>query len=149
MSGDIVQTTGIDETIQYFEWLGAGAHERLQAAVSDQGKQFLKVVQDQKLSGEVLNVRSGALRDSVHLEMQVASDSIMAVVGTDLIYAAIHEYGGVIVPKVANALRFCIDGRWIFAKSVTMPERSYLRSTLAERESEIRAALTAAVMGHA
>ena len=147
MTDDPIQATGIDQAIYRFEVLGDGVQERLTAAVSGQAILFLGIVQNRKLSGEVLNVRSGALRDSVHQEVLSAPDGVFAVVGTDLIYAAIHEYGGIIVPQTAAALRFAIDGKWIFAKQVTMPERSYLRSTLAEEADNIRAALT--VMGTA
>jgi phage gpG-like protein len=45
-------------------------------------------------------------------------------VGTDRIYAAIHQLGGVIRPK-GRALVFSIGGRKIFAKKVTIPARPF------------------------
>ena len=54
-----------------------------------------------------------------------------------------------IEPVNALALKFEIDGHWVFAKRVVMPERSYLRSTLAERADIIRNALAQAVAGAA
>ena len=47
----------------------------------------------EKLSGEVLKNRTGKLRSSINQEVQVESDSIVAVVGTNVSYAARHEYG--------------------------------------------------------
>jgi phage gpG-like protein len=102
-----------------------------------------------KLSGEVLNVVSGALRASIDMDVQSETTSVTATVFSsgDVKYAAIHEYGGVIpaheiLPNKAQALMFEIGGETVFAKrvqmpDVTMPERSYLRSSLAEMRDQI------------
>lgn len=37
-----------------------------------------------------------------------------------------HEKGGTIKPKNGKYLRFQIDGKWIMARSVTIPARPYL-----------------------
>ena len=49
-----------------------------------------------------------------------------AEVGSALIYATIHQYGGTIKAKVQNFLKFKIGGRWASKKSVNMPARAYL-----------------------
>ena len=52
-------------------------------------------------------------------------------VGTRLAYAAMMNWGtsglpgGVLVPKKADALRFKVNGNWVFAKSVTIPARHF------------------------
>ena len=51
-------------------------------------------------------------------------------VGTNIIYGAIHEYGGIIKPKVADFLRFKIKDQWITTKQVNMPARHWLSSAL-------------------
>ena len=95
-----------------------------------------------KLSGEVLQARSGALRASMRadvaetragFDLRVASDGSVA-------YARIQEYGGriavpEIAPRNAKALVFAYGGRVVFAKAarahaVNIPERSYMRSSL-------------------
>ncbi len=73
----------------------------------------------------------------------------------DIKYAAIHEYGGVIpphqiVPDKAKALAFLVGGKQAFAARVNlpviaMPERSYMRASLAEMADEIREGLSEAV----
>lgn len=109
-----------------------------------------------KLSGEVLHVRSGALLASIHSEMVEGTNDIYGTVYSQGVpYAAIHEYGGVTSPhviaaKYAQALRFEIGGEVFFRKSVNhpgskIPERSYLRSSLAEMQDEIVARLQGAV----
>lgn len=64
-----------------------------------------------------------------------------AVVSTDRIYAAIHQFGGVIKPKTASALRFQSGGRWWTVKQVTMPARPMLPITPDGRLTDKAAAL--------
>lgn len=98
-----------------------------------------------KLSGDVLKVRTGNLRRSVHYEKEFGQNKAFAIVGTNVIYARIHEYGGTIVPKTAKALKFKIGDRWVITKKVTIPERSFLRTALKELVPEIKATLEKAV----
>lgn len=44
-----------------------------------------------------------------------------------LAYQLVHEFGKKIVPKKAKALRFEIDGKVIYVKSVTIPARPFVR----------------------
>lgn len=47
-------------------------------------------------------------------------------VGTNVLYGAIHQFGGTIRPKAAGKLRFTIGSEVIFADKVEMPARPYL-----------------------
>lgn len=49
-------------------------------------------------------------------------------VGTDgqIIYAKIHQFGGVIRPRTAKTLRFFIGNRMILASKVIIPARPYM-----------------------
>ncbi|MGA2492030.1 MAG: hypothetical protein ABSF67_03665 [Roseiarcus sp.] len=108
-----------------------------------------------KLSGQVLAARSGALRDSIAAEVAADGDAIVAMVGSlgELKYAAIQEYGGKtgaheILPVKGKVLAFLVGGATRFAARVahpgsTIPERSYLRATLDEESDAIVAALGA------
>jgi phage gpG-like protein len=114
-------------------------------------------VKFEKLSGEVLNTRSGALKDSIAAEVSTDGDGILAVVGSqgDVKYAAIQEYGGrtaahEILPDKASVLAFLVGGVARFARRVqhpgsNIPDRSYLRSSLDEMRDDIVAALTEAI----
>ena len=53
-----------------------------------------------------------------------------------LIYALVHEFGKIIVPKKAAALRFVIDGEVIFAKRVTIPARPYVRPSVRQGQNK-------------
>lgn len=101
----------------------------------------------QKLSGEVLNVRTGNLRRSIFSETinDGARVEGRAASSGDVKYGAIHEFGGVIVPVKAKTLSFVIDGKRIFTKKVVMPKRSFMRTSLSELKPEIIAGLQSAV----
>lgn len=91
-----------------------------------------------KTSGLTL-INRAMLRNSIH----GASGADFAQVGSDLIYARIHQLGGVIRPKgprtqtyttkqgktikrTVNVLTFKIGGRWISKREVTIPARPFL-----------------------
>ena len=139
----------LEDVILELQELGTGARSRLAAAVAEQALLFERAVIEDKLSGQVLNQRTGALVSSIASLVTDDGAGVMAKVVADTPYSRIHEYGGVIEPVNALALRFQINGHWIMVKRVVMPERSYLRSTLAERAGIIREALTQAVAGTA
>lgn len=112
-------------------------------------------VRNEKLSGQALNARSGALRDSIGAEVSREGDAVVASVGSygDVKYAAIQEYGGKtgaheILPTKGKVLAFLAGGAMRFARKAEhpgslIPERPYLRSSLAEMSADILAALAA------
>jgi phage gpG-like protein len=123
----------------------------LARAVTRLGLELQKKVQNEKLTGQVLKVRTGSLRSSINTEISQTADRVAASVGTNIRYARPHEYGvdhlWVIAAK-GRALRFEINGRVIFRKSVRhppLPERSFLRSALREMQPAIEAGLREAV----
>ena len=121
---------------------------------------MIRKVQAEKLSGQVLKVRTGSLRSSISggqgvSRIEQSASSITAIVGTNIKYAGIHEFGGTqpartIVPVKARALAFDWKGQQRFYRrvqrpAVKYPERSFLRSSLRDMEPQIRAELEAAV----
>lgn len=106
-------------------------------------------IKEDKLSGQVLNVRSGALRRSIFTTIESRGDYVVATVASssDVKYGRIHEFGGTIhVPEIfpvkAQALHFVVNGKDVFAKhvkahDVTMPERSFMRSALTDMRDDI------------
>ena len=110
-----------------------------------------------KLSGQVLNVRTGALRRSIFTTIETGPQRIVATVASssDVKYGRIHEYGGTInIPEItpvkAHALHFFVGGKDVFAMRarahpVKMPERSFMRSALADMKDEIRAGIEEAM----
>ncbi|MFZ1963707.1 MAG: HK97 gp10 family phage protein [Roseiarcus sp.] len=133
----------------------AAVRSELAAKAQDLASALADKVKAEKLSGAVLNARSGALRDSIGIEAASDGDWISASVGSygEVKYAAIQEYGGKtgaheILPVKAKALAFVVGGAMRFARKVehpgsVIPERSYLRSSFDEMSDEILAALAA------
>jgi phage gpG-like protein len=111
----------------------------------------------QKLSGEVLQTRSGALAASIISSIENnESETSVSILSTGVPYAAIQEFGGKtaahdIVAVKAKALAFSMGGEQIFAKSVhhpgsTIPARSYLGSSLSEMSEDIESGFKQAVL---
>lgn len=116
-------------------------------------------VVENKLAGQVLKRRTGTLARSIRRGVAVVETpkGIVGVVGlgaADLKvakYGAVHEYGAkmparVVVPKNKMALRWMVGNKPVFAKrcnipAYTMPERSFLRSSLKEMESDFIAGI--------
>jgi hypothetical protein len=130
----------------------AGMPDRVRQALSSKANALAVALEakiQQKLSGGVLNMRSGALARSIIATVDESSAGVSIRIGTsgDVKYAAIQEFGGTIppheiVPDKAKALAFVAGGKQLFAAHVNMPavtmtERSYLRSSLAEMAEEI------------
>ena len=91
--------------------------------------------------GHPLYRQTGTLASSIREE--VDSGHLEARIGTNVVYGPVHEYGAVIRPKVAQALRFPVgtrgakrpdpetwDGPWATVKSVTIPARPWLGPAL-------------------
>lgn len=139
-----------------------------------------RVVMDEKLSGQVLNVRSGRLRRSIGQTVQSDGASVTGIVSTAVVYARIQEYGGEIQrvskPGVArlrtdakgNLLRQELNGEpshlAVFARkghkrvrevpfeggksyTIKIPERSFLRSALADQRDLILQDIRSAASG--
>lgn len=64
-----------------------------------------------------------------------APDEHQVRVGSNLIYAGVHQDGAVIRPKTAEGLHFMLaDGEEVVVGEVTVPRRTYLGISSAERE---------------
>lgn len=139
----------------------AAMPERVRDVLSSKASTLAAELQakiQQKLSGTVLNQKSGALARSIVATVDNASANIFVSIVTsgDIKYAAIHEFGGIIppheiLPDKAKALAFVIGGKPAFATrvnlpAITMPERSYMRSSLADLADEIGEGLSEAVV---
>lgn len=85
------------------------------------------------------------LAGSIHTELVSSSDtSAEAAIGSGLVYALIHELGGLIKPVKAAMLHFfTYDGQEVFTKLVHMPPRPYLRPALDNSEDAISEAMGA------
>lgn len=125
----------------------AAARGEIQKGVGRLALKLLNRVKAQKLSGQVLNVRTGRLRRSITQRVESSADEISGIVGTNVGYAAIHEYGFKGSVTVKQHLRQITQafGRPLkspvtatvraHGKNVSLPARSFLRSALADMKN--------------
>ncbi len=101
----------------------ASTQKRFETETDPQGSPWPVSLRVQMEGGKTLQDK-GHLVNSIVREVH---DSGVAV-GTNVIYAAIHQHGGVIKAKTAKGLRFRPLGSNadIIRKSVTMPRRAFL-----------------------
>ena len=66
--------------------------------------------------------RTGSLAESLETE----SDADTAAWGSNLVYARIHQLGGVVEPVERETLRYQLGAAPYFARSVEIPARPYL-----------------------
>ena len=71
--------------------------------------------------------KTGTLAKSINYKL---SNDYLSKVGTNVKYAAIHEFGGIIKAKNASALHFKIGDKWITVKEVVIPKRPYLAPSI-------------------
>jgi phage gpG-like protein len=67
-------------------------------------------------------IQSGVLRQSIRIT-NIGDTTV--TVGSDRVYAAIHQLGGVIEPKAGKKLRFTVGGVTYFVSRVTIPARPF------------------------
>jgi HK97 gp10 family phage protein len=151
-----VKLVGDRQLVAKMTAMPSKVHDALLRKVTTLALQLEATVK-QKLSGAVLNVKTGALRRSIFETVEDGTTSVTGKVASsgDVKYAAIHEFGGTInvpeiVPVKAKALLFVAGGGDVFAKrtrahTVTMPERSFMRSSLADMSQQIADGMRQAV----
>lgn len=123
-------------------------------AVEREAIRLTRYVKEQKLTGQVLKQgKTGHLRQSINYALTIQDQGLTAQVGTNLVYARIHEYGGTVTVREHTRRMTMAWGRKmtnpiqvsVRAHTAKYPERSYLRSSLRENEARIKAAIAAAV----
>jgi len=91
-----------------------------------------------KFSGSnQLRIRTGALRDSIDYTVVDSSDMVIGTLGSDKLYAAIHEYGGTIAARNAKHLVFKTPDGWRKVSSVNIPPRPFLRPAIENNKNEV------------
>jgi len=148
---------GDNVLVARFKSVSDKVRTRLNTAVQEQLYSLQSYIVSSKLSGQVLKRRTGNLASSINVRMNSGNpDDISGQVGTAVVYAAIHEYGGTVtIPAHQRTItqafgRPLKDGsKQIDVRSyqATFPERSFLRSGLQDRQAQIRTAINSAVNG--
>ncbi|WP_404711746.1 HK97 gp10 family phage protein [Sphingomonas sp. MMS24-J13] len=141
-----LQMIGADAIAAGLDSLAPRLTAELQTSVGDLALRLTRMIQQDKLSGAVLQTRSGRLQRSIRPVIESDGGRITATVTADAPYAAAHEFGFHGTVSVRQHLRRIRQafGRPIAEKSITvrahamrmnLPERSFLRSALADLQA--------------
>lgn len=135
--------TGDAEVARRFDTMSDRLRAELRASVGRLSIKLQRQVSQEKLSGQVLKVRTGRLRRSIAQAVTEEGSRVVGVVSTNVSYAPAHEYGFTGSVSVSAHLRMIMQAwgkpiapREVQVKSFTrpmkLPERSFLRSALRE-----------------
>lgn len=126
--------------------------------VSHIQKEYLSFPKDEPATELGLRVQTNRLRSSVWAsQAQVEGQTVDSAIGSNVEYAAIHEFGGTIpahtvTAKPGGKLRFQIGERVLFRQSVnipavTMPARAPFQRGINDRLTAYVRAISEAVAG--
>jgi len=121
----------------------------MQSIVRELGIRLTNKIKANKLTGNPLKVQTGRLRNSIHSDEVFSGNTYTTNVGTNVKYAAIHEYGFSGSQSIKTHSRTITQafgkpiGSTTFSvsahiRTVHMPMRSFARSALAEFTPQIK-----------
>ena len=132
------------------------------AIVQSVGRSALRLqreVMQNRLSGQVLNVRTGNLRRSIHQRVTNTGSAVIGEVNTNVRYGKAHEYGFAGTVNVKASLRQVRQAfgrplknpRYVqvraHSRNVRLPERSFLRTALRDMKPMIETDLQKSIEG--
>jgi phage gpG-like protein len=126
-----------------FEHLSVAMRDRVRKRIQALGIELQRKVKEEKLSGQVLNVRTGNLRRNISEETTVTGESIVSSVGTNVPYARFWELGFSGTEQVRSHLRMGHPVR-PFSRAVNERARPFLSTALLEMRNHIIDELTIA-----
>jgi phage gpG-like protein len=131
----------------------------MKASIGRLALRLQRKVRQDKLTGQVLKVRTGTLRRSIDQVVLSEPGAVIGIVSTNVKYGKAHEYGykGPVNIKAHMRLIKQAWGKplkypvWSSVKAhtanVDLPERSFLRSALRDMAPEIKADIASAING--
>lgn len=148
-----------EETLRALQAMPEAMLKNIAESMDLQNQLTISHIQATKLSQRgptTLGVRTNRLRSSIRAtDAGVLGQSVHSAIGSNVAYAAIHEFGGRIpahdiVAKNGKALRFMIGGRIVYRSRVripeiTMPARAYVQTSIEERADDYGVAFSEAI----
>lgn len=144
MSGVTVKITGLNALKTRLSAMSAAAQKDTTLSALEAGGAVIQFYAQDNARNKLNQHPTGFLTNSIGVRRS-GKQVLVGVWG--VVYAAIHEFGGVIVPIKAKALHFVIDGKHIATQRVVIPARPYLRPAVNEHLPEIEEAVGAALAG--
>jgi hypothetical protein len=140
---------GDEQILPWLRSLPEAVGSGLARAIAKLGIDLQRRVQQDKLSGQILRDRTGALQSSIELRIDQSPGMVAATVFTDSEYARAQEFGFSGTVNVRASLRRITEafGRPIAEKTISvrahsrrmdLAPRSFLRSALEDMTPKIR-----------
>lgn len=140
-----IKIVGFEKLIAKLE--GAMREDVITRSLQQSGIFIASQAVEKRMSGprpNVLGVVTGVLSRSVlnitaNAPVEKQGNTYIKKVGTNVIYARIHEFGGVIRPGLKGFLAWKDreTGKWVYTKkSVRIPARPYLRPTIQDKRNQ-------------
>lgn len=151
-----IELQGQEQLLARFESMPGRLRDALLRKMHVVTQDIRNYIVTQKLSGQVVNKRTGNLQRSITPDVSSSGSSVTGKVFSsgDVKYAGILEYGGQtapheIVATKAQALAFMMGGKQVFFKRVNHPgskieARRFMRDSLKEETPYIRDQIQAA-----
>ena len=141
--------------IAKLNYMPGGMQAALRKTVRRLALQLLSASKN-KLSDDVLHVRTGRLRRSVNQRVEKDGHAVTGVVGSNVVYAKRQEYGFTGTESVRAHLRMVtkVFGKSVmphqvsvrtFTRNINYPAHSFLRSALEEMRPQIEAEMAKAL----
>lgn len=128
----VLTLQGEKELIKRIDALPQKIKERVGVkALNESGRLLANHIQSKLRRGGVLNVRSNRLRRSIGYVVERAGDNLQARVGTNVVYARIHEFGGTITARRAMFLTIPLRAALQPAGVVRFSARNVIKNPLA------------------
>lgn len=113
----------------------------IKSSLKEGGQTLAAWSRDKRLSGprpRFLGVVTNRLRSSITAGEPVKKGNIYTEkIGTNVKYAPIHEFGGVIVPVHKLVLRWKgKDGKYVFSQRSIIPARPFLRPSIQDKGNQ-------------
>jgi phage gpG-like protein len=152
-----VQIVGDSAVVARLNSMSAKTENAVRETIGRLALRLQRKVQQEKLTGQALKVRTGTLRRSIGLATLSENGAITGVVSTNLKYARAHEYGfhGAVTVKAHLRKITQAFGKKLktpkqvmvssHAMKMNLPERSFLRTSLREIEPLVIPNLKAAL----
>ncbi len=149
ISADLV---GVGAALDRLRAMREAAGSGIARAIAKLGIDLQNDVRQNKLSGQVLQARSGSLRQSIAVQIDQSDTAVSATVYSDLDSAAAQEYGFSGTVDVRASLRQIKEafghpitaetvGVGAYTRRMDLPQRSFLRSALDDMTPDIGASV--------
>jgi len=138
LSEALLKIEGIERapTAELMEGIGRLVQEQTRRRIEQEKTSPAGAAWKPNWRGSSILYQSGALSRSIDYIASATS----VIVGSGLVYARIHQMGGIIKAKSAKALAFMLGNRLLQVQSVTMPARQYLGLSAENQRDVVEAA---------